>query len=65
MPDGPKIIVVADSSHGETRSVLGLSLDHVVESCDAYGANGTITRLDQRQVSHGGSLTSFFPLIPF
>ncbi|XP_045652174.1 WW domain-containing oxidoreductase isoform X1 [Ursus americanus] len=50
VPDWPKIIVVADGSHGETCSVLGLSPDYVVESCNAYGANATITRLDQRQV---------------
>lgn len=48
VPDWPKIIVVADSSHGETCSVLGLSPDYMVESCNAYGANATITRLDQR-----------------
>ncbi|XP_045652181.1 WW domain-containing oxidoreductase isoform X7 [Ursus americanus] len=50
VPDWPKIIVVADGSHGETCSVLGLSPDYVVESCNAYGANATITRLDQRQI---------------
>nr|XP_035926022.1 uncharacterized protein LOC118521529 [Halichoerus grypus] len=50
VPDWPKIIAVADGSHGETCSVLGLSPDYVVESCNAYGANATITRLDQRQV---------------
>ncbi|CAK7317984.1 hypothetical protein VULLAG_LOCUS20826 [Vulpes lagopus] len=48
VPDWPKIIVVADGSHGETCSV-GLSPDYMVESCNAYGANATTTRLDQRQ----------------
>lgn len=53
--DWPEIIVVADGSHGETCSVLGLGPHYVVESWNAYGTNATITRLDQRQESYGGS----------
>ncbi|KAJ8400521.1 hypothetical protein AAFF_G00396450 [Aldrovandia affinis] len=45
----PRIIVVADGSCGESCSVLGISSDYIVESCNAYGANATIERLDQRQ----------------
>ncbi|XP_066568626.1 uncharacterized protein LOC136758278 [Amia ocellicauda] len=48
--DWPRIIVVADGSCGESCSVLGISSDYIVESCNAYGANATIERLDQRQV---------------
>ncbi|KAK7891449.1 hypothetical protein WMY93_023412 [Mugilogobius chulae] len=48
--DWPRVIVVADGSCGESCSVLGLSSDYTVESCQAYGANATIERLDQRQV---------------
>uniref|UniRef100_A0A3B4AVN1 Uncharacterized protein n=1 Tax=Periophthalmus magnuspinnatus TaxID=409849 RepID=A0A3B4AVN1_9GOBI len=48
--DWPQVIVVADGSCGDTCSVLGLSSDYTVESCQAYGANATIERLDQRQV---------------
>ncbi|XP_039619291.1 uncharacterized protein si:dkey-234i14.6 [Polypterus senegalus] len=46
----PRIIVVADGSYGESCSVLGISSDYIVESCNAYGVNATIERLDQRQV---------------
>ncbi|XP_048829720.1 uncharacterized protein si:dkey-234i14.6 [Brienomyrus brachyistius] len=49
-PDWPRIIVVADGSCGDSCSVLGISSDYIVESCNAYGANATIERLDQRQV---------------
>lgn len=48
--DWPRVIVVADGSCGDSCSVLGLSSDYTVESCQAYGANATIERLDQRQV---------------
>ncbi|MGH0120306.1 UNVERIFIED_CONTAM: hypothetical protein FKN15_057208 [Acipenser sinensis] len=48
--DWPRIIVVADGSCGESCSVLGISSDYIVESCNAYGANAAIERLDQRQV---------------
>ncbi|CAL1592144.1 unnamed protein product [Knipowitschia caucasica] len=48
--DWPGVLVVADGSCGESCSVLGLSSDYSVESCQAYGANATIERLDQRQV---------------
>ncbi|XP_006122502.1 uncharacterized protein LOC102445422 isoform X1 [Pelodiscus sinensis] len=46
----PKIIVIADGSCGESSSVLGISSDYIVESCNAYGANAAIERPDQRQV---------------
>ncbi|XP_073164111.1 uncharacterized protein [Lepidochelys kempii] len=46
----PKIIVIADGSCGESSSVLGISPDYIVESCNAYGANAAIERPDQRQV---------------
>ncbi|XP_029464027.1 uncharacterized protein LOC115095013 isoform X2 [Rhinatrema bivittatum] len=46
----PKIIVVADGSCGESSSVLGISSDYLVESCNAYGANAALERPDQRQV---------------
>lgn len=45
------MIVVADGSCGDACSVLGISSEYIVESCHAYGANATIERLDQRQVS--------------
>lgn len=48
----PRVIVVADGSCGDSCSVLGISTDYIVESCHAYGANATIERLDQRQVSY-------------
>nr|XP_033798387.1 uncharacterized protein LOC117359538 [Geotrypetes seraphini] len=48
--DWPKIIVVADGSCGESSSVLGISSDYLVESCNAYGANAALERPDQRQV---------------
>lgn len=47
----PRVIVVADGSCGDTCSVLGISSDYTAESCHAYGANATIERLDQRQVT--------------
>lgn len=47
----PRVIIVADGSCGDSCSVLGISADYIVESCRAYGANATIERLDQRQVS--------------
>ncbi|XP_007059316.3 uncharacterized protein LOC102947084 isoform X2 [Chelonia mydas] len=46
----PKIIVIADGSCGESSSVLGISPDYIVESCNAYGANAAIERPDQRQI---------------
>ncbi|XP_053905055.1 uncharacterized protein LOC128848855 [Malaclemys terrapin pileata] len=46
----PQIIVIADGSCGESSSVLGISPDYIVESCNAYGANAAIERRDQRQV---------------
>ncbi|XP_053304450.1 uncharacterized protein LOC128466984 [Spea bombifrons] len=46
----PKIIVVADGSCGESSSLLGVSSEYVVESCNAYGANAVLERQDQRQV---------------
>ncbi|XP_028306263.1 uncharacterized protein LOC114465444 [Gouania willdenowi] len=48
--EGPRIIVVADGSCGDSCSVLGISSDYTVESCHAFGANASIERLDQRQV---------------
>ncbi|XP_030060359.1 uncharacterized protein LOC115470887 isoform X3 [Microcaecilia unicolor] len=48
--DWPKIIVVADGSCGESSSVLGISSDYLVESCNAYGANAALERPDQRQI---------------
>ncbi|KAJ1082579.1 hypothetical protein NDU88_002744 [Pleurodeles waltl] len=48
--DWPKVIVVADGSCGETSSLLGITSDYFVESCNAYGANAALERLDQRQV---------------
>uniref|UniRef100_A0ACB8E9Q1 Uncharacterized protein n=1 Tax=Sphaerodactylus townsendi TaxID=933632 RepID=A0ACB8E9Q1_9SAUR len=48
--DWPKIIIVADGSCGESSTILGISPDYIVESCNAYGANAVIERLDQRQV---------------
>ncbi|KAK1888504.1 Proline--tRNA ligase [Dissostichus eleginoides] len=47
----PRVIVVADGSCGDSCSVLGISSDYTVETCHAYGANATIERLDQRQLS--------------
>ena len=61
VPVWPKIFVLVESSLGETCYMLGLSTDCVVAFCKAYGANVAITRLDQRQVSHGGSFTFCFP----
>lgn len=57
------MIVVADGSCGDSCSVLGISSEYTVESCNAYGANATIERLDQRQVlththTHTQGLTS-------
>ena len=49
-PQWPRVLVVADGSCGDSCSVLGISSDYAVESCQAYGANATIERLDQRQV---------------
>ncbi|KAJ6666061.1 hypothetical protein lerEdw1_000965 [Lerista edwardsae] len=48
--DWPKIIVLADGSCGESSTVLGISPEYIVESCNAYGANAVIERPDQRQV---------------
>ncbi|MEE6499863.1 hypothetical protein FKM82_003617 [Ascaphus truei] len=52
IPQGewPKIIVVADGSCGESSSLLGVSSEYIVESCNAYGANAALERPDQRQV---------------
>ncbi|KAM4722152.1 uncharacterized protein WCC33_008407 [Rhinophrynus dorsalis] len=52
IPQGewPKIIVVADGSCGESSSLLGLSSEYIVESCNAFGANAALERPDQRQV---------------
>ena len=61
VPVWPKIFVLVESSLGETCYMLGLSTDCVVAFCKAYGANVAITRLEQRQVSHGGLLHSVFP----
>ncbi|XP_053550780.1 uncharacterized protein LOC128642125 [Bombina bombina] len=47
---GPKIIVVADGSCGESSALLGVSSEYIVESCNAYGANAALERPDQRQV---------------
>ncbi|XP_060109812.1 uncharacterized protein LOC132582291 [Heteronotia binoei] len=46
----PKIIIIADGSCGESSTILGISPDYIVESCNAYGANAVIERPDQRQV---------------
>ncbi|XP_069758183.1 uncharacterized protein [Narcine bancroftii] len=46
----PRVIVVCDGSCGESSSVLGISSDYIVESCNAYGANAALERADQRQV---------------
>ncbi|KAM4614226.1 uncharacterized protein O3C94_022227 [Discoglossus pictus] len=46
----PKIIIVADGSCGESSSLLGVSSEYVVESCNSYGANAALERPDQRQV---------------
>ncbi|XP_067905186.1 uncharacterized protein si:dkey-234i14.6 isoform X1 [Heterodontus francisci] len=48
--DLPRVIVVCDGSCGSSSSVLGVSSDYIVESCNAYGANAAIERTDQRQV---------------
>ncbi|XP_078400760.1 uncharacterized protein LOC144682218 isoform X1 [Cetorhinus maximus] len=48
--DLPRVIVVCDGSCGGSSSVLGVSSDYIVESCNAYGANAAIERADQRQV---------------
>ncbi|XP_078527471.1 uncharacterized protein LOC144799793 isoform X2 [Lissotriton helveticus] len=48
--DWPKVIVVADGSCGESSSLLGITSDYLVESCNAYGANAALERPDQRQV---------------
>ncbi|XP_063293481.1 uncharacterized protein LOC134578411 [Pelobates fuscus] len=52
IPQGewPKIIMVADGSCGESSSLLGVSSEYIVESCNAYGANAVLERPDQRQV---------------
>ncbi|XP_059849251.1 uncharacterized protein si:dkey-234i14.6 isoform X2 [Hypanus sabinus] len=46
----PRVIVVCDGSCGESSSVLGISSDYIVESCNAYGANAALERADQRQI---------------
>ncbi|KAH0619534.1 hypothetical protein JD844_000232 [Phrynosoma platyrhinos] len=46
----PKIIILADGSCGESSTILGISPEYTVESCNAYGANAVIERPDQRQV---------------
>ncbi|KAJ3598091.1 hypothetical protein NHX12_001605 [Muraenolepis orangiensis] len=38
-PQWPRVLVVADGSCGDSCSVLGISSDYTVESCQAYGAN--------------------------
>eukprot|EP00062_Callorhinchus_milii_P005099 gi/632944226/ref/XP_007887395.1/ PREDICTED: uncharacterized protein LOC103175909 isoform X1 [Callorhinchus milii] len=48
--DLPRVIVVCDGSCGESSSVLGITSDYIVESCNAYGANAALEREDQRQV---------------
>ncbi|XP_072373935.1 uncharacterized protein [Scyliorhinus torazame] len=48
--DLPRVIIVCDGSCGVSSSVLGVSTDYIVESCNAYGANAAIERADQRQV---------------
>ncbi|XP_067854257.1 uncharacterized protein si:dkey-234i14.6 isoform X1 [Heptranchias perlo] len=48
--DLPRVIIVCDGSCGGSSSVLGVSADYIVESCNAYGANAAIERADQRQV---------------
>uniref|UniRef100_UPI00398F35C4 uncharacterized protein n=1 Tax=Pristiophorus japonicus TaxID=55135 RepID=UPI00398F35C4 len=48
--DLPRVIVVCDGSCGGSSSVLGITSDYIVESCNAYGANAAIERADQRQV---------------
>ncbi|XP_078400761.1 uncharacterized protein LOC144682218 isoform X2 [Cetorhinus maximus] len=48
--DLPRVIVVCDGSCGGSSSVLGVSSDYIVESCNAYGANAAIERADQRQI---------------
>ncbi|XP_042293701.1 uncharacterized protein LOC121914377 [Sceloporus undulatus] len=49
-PNWPNIIIVADGSCGESSTILGISPEYTVESCNAYGANAVIERPDQRQV---------------
>ncbi|XP_068117645.1 uncharacterized protein [Hyperolius riggenbachi] len=46
----PRIIIIADGSCGESSTLLGVNSEYIVESCNAYGANATFERLDQRQV---------------
>ncbi|KAM9301849.1 uncharacterized protein PAF06_015073 [Gastrophryne carolinensis] len=46
----PRIIIVADGSCGDSSSLLGVSTEYIVESCNMYGANAAFERLDQRQV---------------
>ncbi|XP_072373937.1 uncharacterized protein [Scyliorhinus torazame] len=48
--DLPRVIIVCDGSCGVSSSVLGVSTDYIVESCNAYGANAAIERADQRQI---------------
>lgn len=50
MSEFPRVIVICDGSCGESSSVLGISSDYIVESCNAYGANAALERADQRQV---------------
>nr|XP_060644231.1 uncharacterized protein LOC132783159 [Anolis sagrei ordinatus] len=46
----PNIVIIADGSCGESSTILGISPEYTVESCNAYGANAAIERPDQRQV---------------